>query len=132
MTTVLYFILAIVAFFLLLRVYIWFSGFRRQGKPVPELGGELGQKIKDGQRWLLYFYSPACSACRHMTPIIDALQGEKKNVMKINIQNELNRAQQLGVLATPATLIVENSRIQHFILGARSENFLRKLIQTRE
>ena len=128
MSTVLSIIIILAGFVVVLQVYIWLSGIFRKGKIVQDLGGELGERIKTGQRLLLYFYSPSCGACRTMTPVIEKMKNEKKNVMKINVQDDYSVARKLGVMGTPATVVIENSRINHFVLGARSENFLRKLI----
>jgi thioredoxin 1 len=128
MSSILYFLLVVIAFFLLLQGFIRFIAFIKKGRPVPELAGDLGRRIKSGHRMLLYFYSPACAACRGMTPVIEKMQSENKNVVKINVQDEINLARQLGVWGTPATLVVENAQISQFILGARSESFLRKLL----
>ncbi len=128
MSSLLYFVLVIIAFFLLMQGFVWFTAFKRKGGVLPELDGELGRKIKSGHRLLLYFYSPACGACRSMTPIVEKMLSENKNVVKINVLDESKLTRQLGVWGTPATLIVENDHINQFILGARSESFLRKLI----
>jgi hypothetical protein len=50
------------------------------------------------------------------------------SVIKINVQHKPQLALKLGILGTPAVLTVENYRIDQFILGARSERFLRKLL----
>jgi thioredoxin-like negative regulator of GroEL len=128
MSNLLYFAGAVVVFFLLLQLFVWFSGYKKRGHTVPELNGELGRRIKSGQRLLLYFYSPACGACRSMTPLIEKMQNENKNVVKINVVDQSGLARQLGVWGTPATVVVENARIDQFILGARPESYLRKLL----
>jgi len=128
MNSILYIVLAVTAFFLLLQGLIRFAAYRRKGSLIPELNGDLGRRIKNGNRLLLYFYSPACGACRSMTPVIEKMQSENKNVIKINILDESNLARQLGVWGTPATLVVENARINQFLLGARTESYLRKLV----
>ena len=128
MNSILYIVLAVTAFFLLLQGVIRFAAYRRKGSLIPELNGDLGRRIKNGNRLLLYFYSPACGACRSMTPVIEKMQSENKNVIKINILDESNLARQLGVWGTPATLVVENARINQFLLGARTESYLRKLV----
>jgi thioredoxin 1 len=128
MSTVLYFVVALIGFFVLMQVYIRLSGFLKKGKVVPDFEGEVGKKIKSGQRLLLYFYSPSCAACRPMTPVIDRMLQERKNIVKLNVQHEFTVARHLGVMATPAVVLIENRRINQFVLGARREGFLRKLI----
>jgi hypothetical protein len=65
-----------------------------------------------------------------MTAVIDEMKQKNKNVYKINLarENERKIGQVFGVMGTPATVIVENSRIDQFILGARSRKFLSALI----
>ena len=64
-----------------------------------------------------------------MTPVIDEMRGKKNNVYKINLakENERKIGQIFGVMGTPATVVVEDSKIDQFILGARSKNFLTSL-----
>lgn len=62
-----------------------------------------------------------------MTPVIEEMKKKKNNVYKINLAKERNIGQIFGVMGTPATVIVENSTIDQFILGARTEKFLTSL-----
>ena len=76
---------------------------------------------------LLYFYTPACGACRAMTPVIDEMKKQKGNVYKIKLAKDRHMGEIFGVMGTPATVIVRNSQIEEYILGARSKNFLTSL-----
>ena len=113
---------------MLINLFVLVSGFLKKGKVLTDLSGELGRKIAAGQRMLLYFYSPTCAACRVMTPVIDKMRTENKNVQKINLTREMDLGRKFGVMGTPATVLVEDAKIQKFYLGARSEQFLRNLI----
>jgi thioredoxin 1 len=121
-------VLAIVGFFVLMRLFVWVSGKMKHGKKVPVFSGEIGERIQKGEKLLLYFYSPSCGACKSMTPVIDEMKSEKNNIYKINLTREYNIGQKFGVLGTPATIIVNDSKIDQYILGARSEKFLRGLV----
>ena len=55
------------------------------------------------------------------------MKKENKNVYKINLAKERKIGQIFGVMGTPATVVVENSAIDQFILGARSKKFLTSL-----
>jgi thioredoxin 1 len=128
--TAYYIILAVLGFFVFLRVLTWLNGRLKKGKTIPPFAGDIGKRIQSGERLLLYFYTPACGACKAMTPVIDELKQQNKNVYKINLarENERKIGQVFGVMGTPATVIVENSQIDQFILGARSRKFLSTLI----
>ena len=127
MDVVFYIFIAIVGFFVFMRILVGISGKMKKGKKIPPFSGEIGRKIQTGEKLLLYFYSPSCGACKAMTPVIEEMKKEKKNVYKINLARERKIGQIFGVMGTPATIIVNNSTIDQFILGARSKKFLTNL-----
>ena len=129
MDSVFYVVLAIVGFFVFLRLLAWFNGKMKKGKTIPPFTGEISRKIQSGDKLLLYFYSPSCGACKAMTPVIDNMRAKNKNVYKINLAKESDRkiGQVFGVMGTPATVVVEHSKIDQFILGAKSKSFLTSL-----
>ena len=126
--TILYIVLSIIGFFVFIQVYFLVQSFFKKGKTIGEFSGEIGNKVKSGKKLLLYFYSPNCSACRTMTPVIDKMSKENKDVHTINLSRDMQLAKIFGVMGTPATVLVENAKIKKYILGARSEVFLRKLV----
>jgi thioredoxin 1 len=126
--TILYVVGGIVGFFIIMNLFVLVNGWMKKGRVLTNLSGELGRKIAAGQRMLLYFYSPSCTACKSMTPVIDKMRTENMNVQKINLTKDMDIGRQFGIMGTPATVLVEDSKIQKFYLGARSEQFLRKLI----
>lgn len=127
MDAIFYVVIAIVGFFVFMRLMVGLSGKMKKGKKIPPFSGEIGKKIQAGEKMLLYFYTPSCGACRAMTPVIEEMKKKKNNVYKINLAKERNIGQIFGVMGTPATVIVENSTIDQFILGARTEKFLTSL-----
>lgn len=128
MEFVLYTVLAIAGFFIIMNLYIRLSGFMKKGKLIPEFNGDIGSKVKAGKKLLLYFYSPSCGACRPMTPVIDEMRKKNRDVYKIDLSQNMNLGRIFGVMGTPATVVVENRKIIQYILGARSESFVKKLI----
>lgn len=128
METILFIIIGIIGFFIFLQVFIRFASILKKGKTITGINGELGRKIKSGSKLLIYFYSPTCGACRTITPIIDKLKKERSNIYKIDASRDTKLAQQFGIMGTPATVVVNNEKIAEYILGAKSENFLRKLL----
>ena len=58
------------------------------------------------------------------------LKTELSNVHKVDVSQEPQITQHFGVMGTPATVVVENRKIVQYILGAKSESFLRKIIMT--
>lgn len=128
MESILYIILAVIGFFIFMQLLMRFMSFTKKGKIITGIKGELGNKIKSGQKLLVYFFSPNCGACRSVTPIIDKLKSEKNNVYKINVLHQPDISRNFGIMGTPATVVIENEKIKQYILGAKSEKFLRNLI----
>lgn len=129
MEIVLYIIIAVIGFFLFLQFMFVLSARFRKGKEVSGIKGALGKKIAAGERVLVYFFSQTCSACKPMTPVVDKLQKEYKNVFKVDVRRDGETPHKFGVMGTPATVLVENAQIAAFKMGAKNENQLRKLLQ---
>ncbi len=56
--SILYIVLSIVGFFVFVQVFFFVQSLLKKGKTIAEFKGELGDKIKSGNKVLLYFYSP--------------------------------------------------------------------------
>ena len=127
MDTLLLVVLVIVGFFVIMRLMVWVSGKLKKGKKIPPFSGEIGKRIQKGEKLLLYFYSPSCGACKTMTPVVEEMMDKKDNVYKINLAKDYNVGKIFGIMGTPATIVVNESKIDQYILGARSKQFLLEL-----
>jgi thioredoxin 1 len=127
MDTLLIIVLAFVGFFVFMRTLVWVNGKLKMGKKIEPFSGEIGDRIGKGEKLLLYFYTPSCGACKAMTPVVEEMMKEKKNVYKINLTKDYNIGKIFGVMGTPATIVVSDSKIDQYILGARSKKFLLEL-----
>ena len=128
--SIFYIVLVIIGFFVFIQIYFLINSFLKKGKTITPFEGEIGKKVSAGKKMLLYFYSPTCGPCKAMTPVVDQLRKENKDVHKINLSRDMSIGRVFGVMGTPATILVENSRIKKYVLGARSESYLRGLIES--
>jgi thioredoxin 1 len=117
----------VLGFFVVTRLFVWINGKIKMGKEIPPFSGEIGERIRKGDRLLLYFYTPACGACKSMTPVIDEMKKDNNNIYKINLTRDYEIGKIFGVMGTPATILVNQSKIDQYFLGARSGNFLQNL-----
>ncbi len=124
----LYIVLIIIGFFVFMQLFVWISGLTKRGKMIGNIKGELGRQIQSGKKLMVYFYSPTCGACKAMTPMVDRLKKEFKGVFSVNLAKDMETARVFGVMGTPATVVVKNGQIQKFVLGARSEKYLRDML----
>ena len=127
MDTLLLIVLVFVGFFVIMRLMVWVSGKLKKGKKIPPFSGELGERIQKGDKLLLYFYTPSCGACKTMTPVVEEMMDTKDNVYKINLTKDYNIGKIFGIMGTPATIVVNESKIDQYILGARTKQFLNEL-----
>ena len=129
MESILYNVLAIVGLFIVMQLYIRLSSVFKKGKLIKGVKGKLGSEVLSGRKLLVYFYTNSCAACKPMTPVVDRLKKEFKNIHKVNLATDMDIGRAFGVMGTPATILVEDQKIKSFNLGTRTEAFLRNLVQ---
>lgn len=121
--------------YILLGIFIAFMGMqylmilrskKNKGKRVEQVSGKLGKMMLRGQKAMVYFYSPTCRACKVQTPIIDRLISDGHEIQKIDISRDISTARKFGVMATPTTVVLEGDKIVEFLVGAKTEDKLRK------
>lgn len=120
--------LAFVGLFVLLQLFIRVSTYLKKGKEITGLSGKLGKDIASGKKQLIYFFTNSCAAYKPMSPVVDKLAKEFKNVHKVNLATEMETGRKFGVMGTPAVVPVESGKIKEFSLGAKTEFYLRKLL----
>ena len=135
MSTIVWVFISIIGGFitlmLIINVKVVLAGRKKIGTPVPYISGKLGNKIAAGDALCFYFFSPMCSACKTMTPMMESLQPTFPGVVQvINIQNSAEIAKKLGVQAAPTTVMVKDGKIAHFIVGVRPVARLTGLIKS--
>ena len=77
---------------------------------------------------MVYFYSPTCRACKVQTPVIDRLISDGHEIQKVDISRDISTARKFGVMATPTTVVLEGDKIVEFLVGAKTEDKLRKYL----
>ena len=128
MENILYIILAIAGLFVFMQIYVRLTAYFKKGKRIQGVSGALGKEIERGKKVLVYFYTNSCTACKPMTPVVDRLKKTYKNIHKVNLATEMDTGRSFGVMGTPALVLVENSEIRSYNLGARNEHFIKKLL----
>ena len=121
--------------YILLGIFVAFMGMqylmvlrskKNKGKTVEHVGGKLGKMMLMGEKAMVYFYSPSCRACKYQTPIIDRLISDGHKIQKVDISRDMATAKKFGVMATPTTVVLNGDRIVEFMVGAKTEDKLRK------
>lgn len=127
----------LIVVYILLGIFIAFMGMqylmilrskRNKGKRVEQVGGKLGKMMLRGEKAMVYFYSPSCRACKYQTPVIDRLISDGHKIQKVDISRDMATARKFGVMATPTTVVLSGNEIVEFLVGAKTEDKLRKVL----
>jgi thioredoxin 1 len=78
------------------------------------------------------FWAPWCGPCRAMIPIFEELEkeyGDKVKLVKINVDEQNQNAEQLGIMSLPTFMIFKAGMPSGKpIIGARSKEDMKRLI----
>lgn len=101
------FLLLFFSFLLVMRLVAVSKSKRMQGKSF--------DKLKEG---IVYFYSERCGACKLMKPQVEKLK-ERVQVLEVDVAKPegYKLAQEMGVVATPTTLVVKGGVVQKVFVG---------------
>ena len=69
---------------------------------------------------LLDFWATWCGPCRMVSPIVDEIAEERTDIKvgKINIDEQMELAQQFGVMSIPTLVVIKNGQITNKSVGA--------------
>ncbi len=68
---------------------------------------------------LVDFYADWCAPCKMMSPVIDEIANENMDVKvgKINCDEEMELAQEYGVMSIPTILVIKDGEISKKFIG---------------
>ena len=69
---------------------------------------------------LLDFWATWCAPCRMVSPIVDEIAEERGDIKvgKINIDEQMDLAQQFGVMSIPTLIVMKDGQIANKSVGA--------------
>jgi len=87
--------------------------------------------IKSNVKVIVDFWATWCNPCKMMHPVLEELDkeiGDKVKIGKINIDNDPELASKFGVMSIPTFIIFENGSVVNSSVGMQSKENLKKLL----
>ena len=79
---------------------------------------------------LLDFWAPSCGPCRMVSPIVDEIAEERKDILvgKVNVDEEMELAAQFQVMSIPTLVVLRNGQVVSRTVGARPKDAILSLL----
>lgn len=80
---------------------------------------------------LLDFYADWCGPCRMVSPIVDQIAEERKDILvgKINVENEQELAEQFGVFSIPTLVVMKDGKVVNRETGSRPKAQILRMLE---
>jgi thioredoxin 1 len=86
--------------------------------------------LKQDGPFLVDFWAPWCGPCRMVSPIVDEIAGERKDILvgKVNVDEEMELAAQFQVMSIPTLVVLRNGQVVNRVVGARPKDAILSLL----
>ncbi len=110
------------------QLYIRHKAMQARGQSVSVLQ-RVFPDLPSKQRALVFCHSPGCVPCKAMLPQITVLAQSHPHVYTLDISQHLDLAKEIGIRATPTTLLIEDGSISQVLVGQKKPRLLQDFLE---
>jgi thiol-disulfide isomerase/thioredoxin len=131
MELAIYFAVGLVLVWALYTGYLSLTSQSAKGREIADLDCPAPELTSLPDTALIYCYSVHCGPCKTMTPAVDELLEDGVPIIKLEIPQRLELAQQLGVKATPTLLLIRHGRVEQVNVGLKTHTQILQMLEVR-
>lgn len=121
-------IFAVIALLAAAQAFMWIRAKRSVGQAAPDTSSVDGAAAGDPRR-VYYFHSAHCGPCRAIKPLVERLRQTHRNLIPVDIAEQIDLARKFSVAGTPSFVLVEDGSVREVLLGGQSERKLVALLE---
>ena len=90
-----------------------------------------GEVMESEQTVLVDFWAPWCGSCRMLSPVITEIAEDQKGrikVGKVNVDEEMELAQQFRIMSIPSVLVFKNGNVTAKTVGVQPKEDIERLL----
>ena len=91
--------------------------------------GNLEKTVRENNKVILDCYAPWCGPCKMLSPVLEELSAEEKQIKfcKINTDENPETSERFGIFSVPTILVFENGELKKRETGFKTKEELKRL-----
>ena len=123
-----YIVFGIIALVIGAQLLLRHKAMQAKGQSISVLSRLFPDLPAEG-RALVFCHSPGCPPCKAMLPHVSELAETHPQVYSLDISEHMDLAREVGIRATPTTLLIEDGQVSRVLVGQKKPSVLRNFLE---